>query len=103
MKINPSSANHIYLNNQKAGEKRPAQLEQDLKQKQDSVQLSPEALRRQSVEGLEKKLAQEVHAPASQGRLEALKAQINNNQYRISNEDLADAILAPGSRMNLKA
>lgn len=103
MKINPSSANHIYLQNKKGEDKRTSLPEQDAKMKQDSVQLSSEALRRQGIDGLEKKLAQEVNAPASSGRLEAIKTQINNNQYRVSTEDLAEAILAPGSRMNLKA
>lgn len=96
MKINPTTAYHAY--NRISEHLRPARMEEISGQpsqpgKTDQIQISPAAAHSQEVEQYARTVATELCRPAPQQRLDALRAAIQNGEYRVSTEDLADAMM----------
>ena len=96
MKINPTAAYHAY--NKISEHLRPARMEETAGQpvqtgKTDQIQISPEAARSQEVEQYARTVTAELCRPASQQRLDALRTAIQNGEYHIPTEKLADAMM----------
>ena len=96
MKINPTAAYHAY--NKISEHLRPVRMEETAGQpvqpgKTDQIQISPEAARSQEVEQYARTVTAELCRPASQQRLDALRTAIQNGEYHIPTEKLADAMM----------
>lgn len=96
MKINPTAAYQAYS---RISERvRPVRMEESGEQpfcsgKTDQIQISPEAAHSQEVERYSRAVAAELCRPASPERLEALRTAIQNGEYHVSAETLADAMM----------
>ena len=96
MKINPTAAYHAY--NKISEHLRPSRQEEtEHLQPQignvDQIQISAKAARSQELEQYSRTVTARLCQPASAQRLESLRTAIQNGEYHVSTEDLADAMM----------
>lgn len=96
MKINPSLVNQIYKNNQvRSQESSLKQPGENLSSaaKVDTITISAEGSKQNSLNKLAQRIATEVDAPLDSDRLTQLRSTVAKKQYHVDTDSLAVAIL----------
>jgi len=100
MNINLTNVNNLYkssLNGTGAGSGKAQPAEQDPAKKKevqyDTVTISAHGSKKNDVSRLAKGIAKEVDAVASAERMESIKRAIQNDDYKIDSQILADAMM----------
>lgn len=100
MKINPLSSYGIYRSAyaKEAGKVRhTAAPAAEIAGKTDTISFSPEAREQQELGQVAGAILNELNAPESPSRLQAIQKAIEDNTYHVSTDELADAILKRSS------
>lgn len=100
MNINPTNVNNLYKSSMKgigAGSGKAHSAEQDPEKKKevqyDTVTISAKGSKTNDVSRLANGIAKEVDAVATADRIESIKQAIQNDDYKIDSQMLADAIM----------
>lgn len=99
MKINPLSSYNLYSSYAKGTGKvrRTAVPAPESAGKTDTISFSPEAREQQELSQVTGSILNELNEPESASRLQAIQKAIQDNTYRVSTDELADAILSRSS------
>lgn len=97
MKINPISSYNTYKSSYKRTVQRAASLTQaEGAVKTDTISFSPEAVEQREISQTAGSILRDMNRPESTSRLLALQKAVENGTYRVSADELADAILKIG-------
>lgn len=95
MKINPISSYNVYQSSYKRAVRRLASpVSAESAGKTDTISFSPEAVGQRDISQAAGSILRELNSPESTSRLLELQKAVENGTYRVSTDDLADAILS---------
>lgn len=94
MKINPISSYNTYKSSYKRAVQRTVPLAQtEGAAKTDTIAFSPGAVEQREISQTAGGILRDMNRPESTSRLLALQKAVENGTYRVSTDELADAIL----------